>query len=39
MNRIPGVAEVDVKSLEAEVLRLRRRLAEVEERLDELESS
>jgi len=39
MNQIPGTPQVDVKNLEAEVLRLRRRLAEVEERLDELESS
>jgi hypothetical protein len=39
MNQIPGVPQVDVKGLEAEVLRLRRRLAELVERVEQLESS
>lgn len=37
MNEIPGVPQVDVKSLEAEVLRLRKRIAELEERVTALE--
>ena len=37
MNEIPGVPQVDVKGLEAEVLRLRKRLAELEERVTALE--
>jgi BMFP domain-containing protein YqiC len=39
VNKIPGVAEVDVKNLEAEVLRLRKKFAELEQRVNELESS
>jgi ubiquinone biosynthesis protein UbiJ len=39
MNEIPGVPQVDVKALEAEVLRLRRRLAALERRVEELEGS
>lgn len=37
MNGIPGVAQVDVKNLEAEVLRLRKRLADLEARVTALE--
>lgn len=37
MNEIPGVPQVDVKNLEAEVLRLRRRLADLERRVTVLE--
>lgn len=37
MNEIPGVPQVDVKGLEAEVLRLRKRIAELEERVTALE--
>jgi BMFP domain-containing protein YqiC len=39
MNEIPGVPQVDVKNLEAEVLRLRRRLTALEQRVEELEGS
>jgi len=39
MNQIPTSPQVDVKNLEAEVLRLRRRMALLEQRVEELESS
>jgi hypothetical protein len=37
MNEIPGVPQVDVKGLEAEVLRLRKRIADLERRVTALE--